>query len=117
MLLVDPKKNNVITLYKIDLNLGDDFNKEYVSRMLEKINNQKAIIEERRLAQSDERAKYSEHIAENEETIKGLRKTIKELEEMNESYKTLINNMLCENSAQDKELSNLINTLISKNTF
>lgn len=37
VILVDSKNLNIITLYKIDLGCGDDFNNEYILKMLAKL--------------------------------------------------------------------------------
>ena len=44
VILVDSRTKNVITLFKVDLYLGDEFNRIYVSKMMEKLNANKEII-------------------------------------------------------------------------
>ena len=41
VVLVDGKSELVVTLYKIDLGCGDDFNSQYINRMLEKLSKSK----------------------------------------------------------------------------
>ena len=38
VVIVDIAKCNVITLYSIDLGLGNDFNQEYISKLMQKLN-------------------------------------------------------------------------------
>ena len=38
IVLADNRSHNVITLYKIDLGLDEEFNKIYISKMLDKLN-------------------------------------------------------------------------------
>ena len=45
VVLVDNRSRNVITLYKIDLGLDDEFNKAYISKMMEKLNAKKEVLE------------------------------------------------------------------------
>ena len=46
IVLADSKSKNVITLYKIDLGLDDEFNKIYISKMLERLSESKVALEE-----------------------------------------------------------------------
>lgn len=41
VLLVDQGKNNLITVYKVDLHLDEDFNREYTTKMMAKIQSAK----------------------------------------------------------------------------
>ena len=43
IVLADSRIKNVITLYKIDLGLDDEFNKAYISKMMEKLNANKSV--------------------------------------------------------------------------
>ena len=45
VVITDIKSKNVITLYKIDLGVDEEFNQEYVSRMMDKFNAAKENLE------------------------------------------------------------------------
>ena len=80
VVLVDSRTKNVITLYKIDLGLDDEFNKAYVSKMLEKLNICKEGLEIIKQQVQTESNMYREMMAEAETQIKEYRGMIKNLE-------------------------------------
>ena len=58
VILVDNKSNNVVTLFKVDLGLDDEFNKTYVDKMVEKLHNAQGELEEVQNVVSEESASY-----------------------------------------------------------
>lgn len=117
ILLVDKCTKNVITLYKMDLGCGDDFNVEYVTRMIGKINAAKQNCEAIKQNISNESSKYREMISQNNDQIAEYRSYIKNLEALNESYKQIIDNNVVMVSQSNKELAEHVNTLIGKKEF
>ena len=116
VVLVD-MKDNVITLYSIDLGCGDDFNNEYVSRMQSQINTAKDELETVKKNNEEETANYRGMIEENEALIKEYRSYIKNLETLNESYKSVIGNNTVTVSVAERKVADLVNTLIKKKEF
>lgn len=117
IILADGKVKNVITLYKIDLGLDDEFNKSYVSKMIDKLNSQKANLEQTKLDVKSESDMYREMINDAESQIKEYRSMIKNLEELCVGYKSIIDNNCVKVSQANREVAEIINTLINKREF
>lgn len=111
------KNDNVITLYSVDLGCGDDFNNEYISRMMAQINVAKGELEETKKKNEEETANYRGMIEENEALIKEYRSYIKNLETLNVSYKSVIDNNMVDVSIAERKVADIVNTLIKKKEF
>lgn len=117
IVLADSKSKNVITLYKIDLGLDDEFNKIYISKMLVRLNESKAALEETKKQVEAESNTYRELIAEAEFQIKEYKAMIKNLEELCVGYKTIIDNNIVKVSKANRDLAHVLNTMIGKKEF
>lgn len=117
IVLADSRIKNVITLYKIDLGLDDEFNKAYVSKMMEKLNNCKGNLDSVQQQVQTESNTYREMIADAEAQIKEYRGMIKNLEELCTGYKTIIDNNCVRVSQANKDVVEVLNTLIGKKEF
>lgn len=117
VVLVDKSARVVVTLYKIDLELGDDFNKTYISKMLEKLNVSKAKLEEVKLQVYNETNMYSEMLHDAETQIKEYRGMIKNLEELSIGYKSIIDNNIVKETQANREVADVVNSLIGKKEF
>lgn len=117
VVLVDKSSEVVVTLYKIDLELGDEFNKTYISKMLEKLNVSKTKLEEVKLQVYNETNMYSEMLHDTETQIKEYRGMIKNLEGLCDGYKDIIDNNIVKETQANREVAEVINTLISKKEF
>lgn len=117
VVLADNQTDNVITIYKIDLGLDEDFNKEYVSRMVEKLNEQKKMLEETRQQIQAESDMYREMIDDFESQIKEYRGMIKNLEELCSGYKTVIHNNCVKVSQAEMKVADVVNSLVNKKEF
>lgn len=117
VVLVDKSAGVVVTLYKIDLELGDDFNKTYISKMLEKLNVSKAKLEEVKLQVYNETNMYSEMLHDAETQIKEYRSMIKNLEELSIGYKSIIDNNIVKETQANREVAEVVNSLIGKKEF
>ena len=117
IVLVDAFTNNVITLYKVDLGCGDEFNTEYVTLMLERINNAKTELSATQLKNINEANMYREMIDQNTSQINEYKNFIKNLEALNEGYKQIIDNNTVRISQANREVANIVNVLIGKKEF
>lgn len=117
VILVDEQSKNVITLYKIDLGLDDEFNKTYISKMLEKLNANKEVLESVQQQVQEESNTYREMIKDAETQIKEYRGMIKNLEELCVGYKTIIDNNVVKVAQANKDVVEVLNTLIGKKEF
>ena len=117
IILVDNKATNVITLYKIDLGLGDEFNQSYVDKMIEKLEGKKAILEEAKQEAEKETKLYKDIIEDSEAQIKTYKGWIKNLEEMCAGYKLIIDNNMVKVAEAQAAATEVLNTLIDKKEF
>lgn len=117
IVLADNKSKNVITLYKIDLNLGDDFNKIYISKMMEKLTEAKVSLEETKQQVEEESNTYKRLITEAEFQIKEYKAMIKNLEELCVGYKIIVDNNIVKVSHANRELAEVVNQMIGKKEF
>ena len=117
VVLADSRTKNVITLYKIDLGLDDEFNKAYVSKMVEKLNTFKESLERTKTQVGIETLAYREMINDAEIQIKEYKSMIKNLEELCEGYKLIIDGNNVKITQANKDVADVINTLINKREF
>lgn len=117
VVLVDNRSKNVVTLYKIDLGLDDEFNKAYISKMVEKLNGYKEVLESVQQQVQEESNTYREMIKDAETQIKEYRGMIKNLEELCTGYKTIIDNNCVKVSQANREVADVVNSLIGKKEF
>ena len=114
VIIVDVKSKNVITLYRIDLGVDDDFNHEYVRRMMDKFNAAKENVELVTYEIEHENDSYESLIRQNTDTINEYKSYIKNLEELNAGYKTIIDNNNVKIRMADREAVEVLNKLIGK---
>ena len=117
IILVDQKTHNMITIFYIDLGCGDDFNKEYISRMMDKINVAKEDLSSVQEKVEGESAKYKEIIEDNVSQINEYKGYIKNLEELNRGYQSIIDNNIVQVAQANKQVADTVNTLIGKREF
>lgn len=117
VLLVDEREKVVVTLYRIDLGLGDEFNNTYVAKMLEKLNSTKAILEDVQKQVQEESDMYRQMINDAEIQIKERRAEIRNLEELSTAYKIIIDNNSIKVGRAEKDVADVLNKLIEKKVF
>lgn len=117
VVIADSRIKNVITLYKIDLGLDDEFNKAYISKMMEKLNANKETLENTKQRVQTESNTYREMINDAEAQIKEYRGMIKNLEELSIGYKTVIDNNCVKIAQANRDVVDVLNTLIGKREF
>ena len=117
IVLVDTITKTVVTLYKVDLGLGEDFNNQYVSKMEEKIKN--AQDEQSKIEQNinEENKKYKQQIDDNVALINEYKSYIKKLTELNEGYETIIKNNNVFIQQAKANVLEVVNKLIGKREF
>lgn len=117
IILVDTSNETVVTLFKIDLGCGDDFNLQYIDKMMDRINQSKTNLENARIEVEKESASYKEIMDDALCQINTYKAMIKNLEEMYNGYQTIINNNTVKVSQANREVADLINILIGKKEF
>ena len=117
VVLADSKSDVVVTLYKIDLGLGDDFNKLYVSKMVEKINDAESNLCNMQTEAQKESTMYREMINEAEIQINEYKTMIKNLENLCYGYKSIIENNTVKTYQASRAVADVVNQLIGKKEF
>ena len=117
VIIVDIAKQNVVTLYSIDLGLGDEFNKEYINRLLEKLKQAKERHEEALIGINTQTETYNSIIKENIEQINNYRQIVKNLEKQNQGYMDVIESLRFENTAAERGVRDVIATMTGKKVF
>jgi len=117
VILVDNQSDVVVTLFKVDLGLDDEFNKAYISKMLEKLEESKKSLEEIKLATHQESEMYYSLIEDSESQIKEYKSMIRNLEELITGYKIITDNNGVKVVQAEKGVADVINTLIGKKEF
>ena len=117
VVLADSRSKNVITLYKVDFGLDEEFNKIYVSKMMEKLKTYKEALKRTKTQVGIETITYREMIADAEAQIKEYRTMIKNLEELCVGYKTIVDNNNVKVAQANKDVADVVNTMIGKREF
>lgn len=111
---VDKAKNNVITLYKVDFGVGEDFNKEYVLKIRQKLDEAVKRVEDEKNAVDSKIKEHQEIIENNKKTIAEYAKISKSLNEQNEMYKSIINSMRVNIEVAEQEVKDIISKLTER---
>ena len=117
IVLSDPKTHNVITLFKIDLGVDEEFHKLYTSKMMDKLNTAKHNLLKAKEEVIKENEDWRIKIVENTCQINEYKNYIKNLENLNAAYKSMMDNNSVMVSQQEQEIIHIINTMIGKKTF
>lgn len=117
VILIDIDANVVITLFKIDLGVGDEFNKSYVDNVIEKLNKAK---EEFEIYKNDETQTIREAHAElekNRDQIDELKRQVKRLEETNAFLNELIKESNAKITSKEFDVRHIVELLTANKSF
>jgi len=117
VILVDSKKNTVITLYCIDLGVDEEFHKLFVEKLLKKLNDAKEECEATKADINQKIAEMREVIADNEKIIQENRSLIKTLEEQNQAHMDLIKSYTANLEMADQKVREVLASLVSVKVF
>lgn len=117
VILVDSQNSVVVTIYKIDLGLGDDFNTEYVKKYIEKIHEVQTEFSSVQMQVLEESNMYRQMIDEAQTQIKEYKGFIKNLEELCTAYQSIIDNNTVKVAQANRTVAETVNTLIAKKEF
>lgn len=117
VIIVDIAKCNVVTLYSIDLGLGNEFNQEYINRLLEKLNNAKETFETINTGIQTQKTTYSSLIEENEKQINDYKQIINTLQKQNQAYTDVIETLEADKIVAEKDIRDIIAVMIGKKVF
>ena len=117
IIIVDINKNNVVTLYSIDLGVGDEMNELYVGKLLEQLDKAKQNLEDIKEDVDCQANTYKDIIAQNEALIMEYRMSIKELEKCNENYRGVIEGLNININQAEREVRDIVAKMIGKKIF
>jgi len=117
VILADSSSNTVVTIYRIDLGCGDDFNQQYISKMMEKLDESKDKLMAVNIEVETESAMYKEMISDAQIQIAEFKSMIKNLESLCSAYQDIIDNNIVKVSQANRGVAEIVNTLINKKEF
>lgn len=117
VLLADKLNNKIITLYKIDLKVGEEFNKQFVAAKKIAIDEAKAKVDEVAESYCQCRNQYREIIQECDSKIAEYKNAIAKLTNQKQAYQALIDNSDIEVKEANEALKTQIMELVCKREF
>lgn len=114
VILVDPNAKKVITLYAIDLGVGQEFNKEYVDLLLKKLADARARYETKNNELLKFISELREQETENKEKITEYRRLANELERANENITSVIADYETQRYIAEDEVRGIVEVLVRK---
>ena len=113
----DTKEFVVITLYCIDLGVGDDVNKSFIAHALMQIDTAKQERAETERRTTGYIATYQKIIEDSESTLSQYRKRVKELEAHISGCRQMIQSTMVDNKIADEKVREAVEILIGKQKF
>lgn len=117
VLLVDRDLKKAITMYKIDFGLGEDFNKEFVSKMLDKIHASQKTYSEALQKLEERKADYEIIIEDFTEKANQYRRLAKNMDKQAEAYTEIMKVMDDEVFEIAEEYKQNVMLLVCKKEF
>lgn len=117
VIIVDSKRNKVVTIYSIDLGLGKEFNDLYIQKLLEQLDMAKVAYKDSADSILASKNQFENMISENEEVIAECRRTAKSLESQNKIYKELIQNLDSDLKIKENGIRDVIARLTGRKVF
>lgn len=115
LFLMDAKSGVGITLYKIDLAIGDDeFNQQYVDRAIEHIKETTRMTEELKEEAQKHIEELDETISKNNDEIKIFRDHIKALEAANDGLRQTKDLYYSQKAMADFKLRQAVEAIVTK---
>lgn len=117
VLLTDKDMKKAITVYKIDFGLGEEFNKNFVERMLEKIGTARDRYCESLKNAEEQKAVFSQLVDDFVAKVNEYRRMINNLEKQIAAYKELIATVDINVYESESEFRNAVMELVCKKEF
>ena len=117
VLILDPKKHIIITLFEIDLGLGKEFNDDYILKLKEKLDEAKSKYSEASNRIDGRVTEYKESLRENLAVISSYRKSIKALEKQNTNLQELIDEAETNRMIASQEIRETVGLFTGKKVF
>lgn len=117
VILTDILNKVVVTVYKIDFNLGEDFNKQFISGILNRMEQNKSNLAEIKKQVDDEKQSYQSIIDSNNAQINEYKAAIKEMEKLNADYQEVINDINVKYKAAELAVRHDVEDLVMRREF
>ena len=114
---MDKDKKKFITLYKVDLNLGNEFNKIYIEKMTSDIMTKTDELDSLQLEILNEKEENKQTIEKNELEIRDLKEQIKWLEDTNKTHTQRNSELDSKTKVKQRELFNQIENFVGARIF
>lgn len=114
VVLVDPTNNKIITCYPVQLGLDEDFDKEYVNKMSEKLQNAKDERDKIESEVTETKKNFKARIDDNKNKINELKSIIKKYEKENEGLQEVIDSCDGDLRKAQIEVEEIIDSLTRK---
>lgn len=115
VLITNDREKTMITIYKIDLGIGNDaLNKQYITESLKRIDDMQDALLKQLVTVDEQKAEYNQKIEANEALIKEYRQTIAALEEQNSAFRAVVRNIDASNYKAQTELRDAIENYMVK---
>lgn len=117
ILFLDIHDCKIITLYKIDFGVGDEFNKAFVDRVCKRLEEHTLQLEEAKKTIEAEKKAYLQIIKDNSAHINEYKTAIRNLEKINADYEDIVSKMDARLFSSEDLIKNDIDTLILRKYF
>ena len=117
VIIVDSNKNLVVTLYDVDLGLGDELNKAFVEKAVSNIERAREKVEAEKVKADEDKINYMKMIKENESTIADYRKLIRSIESQNAAYSDIIKSITANVDRAEMDYREAVIILTAKQKF
>lgn len=117
VIFIDTNRNQVVTLYKVDLGAGEEFNKQYMQLMKDQIAILREELEDSKRSTDAKNTEYQNMIDELNNSINYKKTQIANMQNLVNSYEDVIKNNKIEVQEAEDKLNAFINKLIGKRQF
>lgn len=117
VILTDILDKTVITVYKVNLGLDEEFNKTFINGILKRMEEHKAELAEAQKQTEEEKKSYQSIIADNNAQINEYKAAINELEKLNTDYQETIGDIGARHKAAELAVKRDVENLIMRMEF
>lgn len=117
IIIIDEDQRTVVTLYKIDFGLGEEFNKQFIDKMIEKLNAACSKKDSMIMYSMKKKNEYENIVSEYTEYISEYRNKIKNLETQINAYNDLIDSIDAEQMKANEVVRKVILDMTCQKEF
>ena len=117
VILTDILDKTVITVYKVNLGLDEEFNKTFINGILKRMEEHKAELAEAQKQTEEEKKSYQSIIADNNAQINEYKAAINELEKLNTDYQETIGDIGARHKSAELAVKRDVENLIMRMEF